>query len=85
MRPADLERRVSQTAQVANQQGVSPTTLTCMDLYLSSISQVYLGKKFSKIASSGHEMAVQNNIYDDPDDLMYKPFKYRHSACFYYY
>ncbi|SCV67352.1 BQ2448_5998 [Microbotryum intermedium] len=38
---------------------------------------VYLGKKFSKIAKVGHEAARINDVYDDPDDMLYHPFKYR--------
>jgi NADH dehydrogenase FAD-containing subunit len=39
---------------------------------------VYLGKKFTKISNSGHEAAVLNDVYDDPDDMLFKPFKYWH-------
>lgn len=45
---------------------------------------MYLGKKFSKIATSGHEVAMKNDIYDDPDDLLYAPFKYRHMGSLAY-
>ena len=57
---------ITQTAQVANQQGV------------------YLGKKLSKIAKSGHDAAVANEVYDDPDDMLYTPFKYRHMGSLAY-
>ncbi|KAI5481020.1 NADH-ubiquinone oxidoreductase 64 kDa subunit [Pseudohyphozyma bogoriensis] len=39
---------------------------------------VYLGKKFSKIAKTGHDAAVENQVYDDPDDMLFTPFKYKH-------
>ncbi|KAK4049655.1 hypothetical protein OIV83_003930 [Microbotryomycetes sp. JL201] len=39
---------------------------------------VYLGKKLSKIAKTGHEVAIANKVYDDPDDMLYDPFKYTH-------
>ncbi|KAK4692762.1 NADH:quinone reductase (non-electrogenic), partial [Phenoliferia sp. Uapishka_3] len=45
---------------------------------------VYLGKKFSKVAKSGHEVAMLNGVYDDPDDLLFKPFKYKHMGSLAY-
>ncbi|KAL8277059.1 hypothetical protein RQP46_010593 [Phenoliferia psychrophenolica] len=45
---------------------------------------VYLGKKFTKLATSGHDTAMQNFVYDDPDDLLFKPFKYTHMGSLAY-
>lgn len=39
---------------------------------------MYLGKKFSTVARVGHDAAVENHVYDDPDDMLFKPFHYRH-------
>lgn len=45
---------------------------------------VYLGKKFSKIAQTGHDAAAANEVYDDPDDMLYSPFKYTHMGSLAY-
>ncbi|GAA5841994.1 hypothetical protein JCM5353_003644, partial [Sporobolomyces roseus] len=38
----------------------------------------YLGKKFSKLARSHNDqVAIDNGVYDDPDDLLYEPFSYK--------
>jgi NADH dehydrogenase len=45
----------------------------------------YLGKKFSKLARSHNDqVAIDNGVYDDPDDLLYEPFNYRHMGSLAY-
>ncbi|GAA5838676.1 hypothetical protein JCM3766R1_001558 [Sporobolomyces carnicolor] len=45
----------------------------------------YLGKKFSKLARSHiDQVAIDNGVYDDPDDLLYEPFSYRHMGSLAY-
>ncbi|CEQ40455.1 SPOSA6832_02052 [Sporobolomyces salmonicolor] len=45
----------------------------------------YLGKKFTKLAKSHQDhVALDNGIYDDPDDLLYHPFNYRHMGSLAY-
>ncbi|KAM0750316.1 nucleotide-binding domain-containing protein, partial [Meredithblackwellia eburnea MCA 4105] len=44
----------------------------------------YLGKKLSKLATTGHDAAEQNHVYDDPDDMLYSPFTYKHSISLAY-
>ncbi|GAA5894613.1 uncharacterized protein JCM6883_002155 [Sporobolomyces salmoneus] len=45
----------------------------------------YLGKKFSKLARAHNDqVAIDNGVYDDPDDLLYEPFSYRHMGSLAY-
>lgn len=40
----------------------------------------YLGKKLSTVGRQNlDDTALKNGIYDDPDDVLYEPFKYKHS------
>lgn len=45
---------------------------------------VYLGKKLTKIANNAQGPAVVAQFYDDPDDQVYKPFKYHHMGSLAY-
>ncbi|GAA6040145.1 hypothetical protein JCM8097_002052 [Rhodosporidiobolus ruineniae] len=46
---------------------------------------VYLGKKFSKIGKAQLDhVALDNGVYDDPDDLLASPFKYSHMGSLAY-
>lgn len=38
----------------------------------------YLGKKLSKMATSGHAMLQNMDVQDDMDDILYDPFSYKH-------
>lgn len=69
------------TAQVSR---VSISAVFCHADFKSFLSQVadqegkYLGKKFSKLARSHNDqVAIDNGVYDDPDDLLYEPFSYK--------
>ncbi|GAA6062318.1 hypothetical protein JCM10212_006870 [Sporobolomyces blumeae] len=45
----------------------------------------YLGKKFNALASSHqNQLAISNGMYDDPDDVLYDPFSYRHMGSLAY-
>ena len=38
----------------------------------------YLGKKFARLAASGHDQLQAMDIQDDIDDIVYEPFSYKH-------
>lgn len=38
----------------------------------------YLGKKLARLASSGHDQLQKMDIQDDPEDILYEPFSYKH-------
>ena len=47
---------------------------------VASQQGAYLGKKLSVVARQHlDETALRNGVYDDPDDMLYEPFKYKHS------
>lgn len=47
---------------------------------VASQQGAYLGKKLSVVAQQHlDETALRNGVYDDPDDMLYEPFKYKHS------
>lgn len=42
---------------------------------------IYLAKKLNVLAKQ-HDahIALDNGVYDDPDDMLFEPFNYKHSA-----
>lgn len=67
----------------------SSVELTCFPLFFQTAQVanqqgVYLGKKLTKIANNAQGPAVVAQFYDDPDDQVYKPFKYHHSASLFF-
>ncbi|GJN87665.1 hypothetical protein Rhopal_000620-T1 [Rhodotorula paludigena] len=46
----------------------------------------YLGKKLSTLGKQElDETALKNGVYDDPDDMLYHPFKYKHLGSLVYF
>lgn len=38
----------------------------------------YLGKKFARLAATGHDQLQAMDVQDDMDDILYEPFSYKH-------
>lgn len=52
---------------------------------VASQQGAYLGKKLSVVAQQHlDETALRNGVYDDPDDMLYEPFKYKHMGSIAY-